>query len=493
MGNNNHFDQDEKKHQNNQTDRYDTDNDIDIDDIPRSSDGPSIRERVLQSIKEANEGSSSWKESEISERDSLQEESLSETRPLPRENFSFQESHEQPEATEFEEEVEELNRVAQTSEMNARQRESRRRKDERQKESSMVKKIVIIVVISLLLMLVALGFSFYRYFQAGLKPLDIKNEKMVQVEIPIGSSNKDIGGILEKNKVIKSGLVFTYYVKTNNLTDFKGGYYQMAPNMTLNEIGQLLKQGGTAEPVALADAQITVPEGYSIDQIGDIFAEKTKVTKEEFLAVVKDEAFFNSLVEKYPELLASVKDAKDVRYRLEGYLFPATYNYYKETKVEDILTQMVDKTNTIMASKKELIANSGLTNQQILTLASLVEKEGVEESDRRNIAQVFFNRIEQDMPLQSDISILYAMEEHKVHLSNKDTQVDSPYNLYINKGFGPGPFNNPSEQAVDAVLNPEPNDYIYFLADITTGKVYFANTYEEHLKLKEEYIDNLEK
>ncbi|MDT2831403.1 endolytic transglycosylase MltG [Vagococcus carniphilus] len=373
-------------------------------------------------------------------------------------------------------------------------RRNRRQSDEkytnRKKENNMVKKIVIIISLALIVTVTVAGFSFYSFFKSSLKPLDPSDKKMVQVEVPIGSSSKDIGQILEKSKVIKSGLVFSYFVKMNNLSDFQAGYYQMAPNMTLDEISKNLQSGGTDEPEALADAKITIPEGSSIDQIADLFDKKTDVKKDEFLALMKDEKFFNKMAGKYPELLTSAKQAKDVRFRLEGYLYPATYNYYKDNSLEELVEQMIIKTNQVMTPLYQSIEQKKLSVQEVLTLASLTEKEGVSEEDRKKIAQVFFNRIETDMPLQSDISILYAMEEHKVHLSNKDTQIDSPYNLYIHKGTGPGPFNSPSEQSILAVMNPEANDYIYFLADVSTGKVYYAKTYEEHLKLKKEYIDD---
>lgn len=369
--------------------------------------------------------------------------------------------------------------------------ETEKRRKMREKENNMVKKIVSIVMAAIVVILIISGIVIYKYWQNGLKPLDPKNKDIVQVEIPLGTSNKQIGNILEKSKVIKSGLVFNYYVKANNITDFKGGYYQISPDMELEQITNLLQNGGTDEPVALADARITVPEGSSLYQIAEIMEKNTSIKKEEFIKVASDDKFFDQLYKAYPDLLGSVKDAKDVRYRLEGYLFPASYNYYKEKSLEEFITQMVKRTADVMAERKSDLKESKLSVQEVLTLASLVEKEGVELEDRQNIAQVFINRIEQEMPLQSDISILYAMDEHKVHLSNKDTQVDSPYNLYVNKGFGPGPFNNPSEQAIDAVLHPKENDYVYFLADVTTHKVYFAKTYEEHLKLKEKYIDNL--
>ncbi|MGY3704002.1 aminodeoxychorismate lyase [Vagococcus martis] len=360
----------------------------------------------------------------------------------------------------------------------------------RKKENNMVKKIVLIIVAVLIMTLSIAGFFAYQYFTSSLKPLDSKNEKLIQVEIPQGSSSKQIGQILEKNKIIKSGLVFSYYVKMNNKADFQAGYYQMSPSMTLEAITDSLQEGGTDEPVSLADAKITIPEGYSVDQIAELFSKETKLPKEDFLDVMKDEEFFNELATKYPELLESAKNAKDTRYRLEGYLYPATYYYYKDVPIKDMITQMVDKTNQVLAPYYDQIKAKKMTVQEVLTLASLVEKEGVTPEDRRKIAQVFLNRLAIDMPIQSDISILYAMDEHKVHLSEKDTQVDSPYNLYINKGTGPGPFNNPSQQAIEAVLNPEETDALYFLADVSTGKVYYAKTYDEHLVNKKEYIDD---
>lgn len=360
----------------------------------------------------------------------------------------------------------------------------------RKKENNMVKKIVLIIVAVLIMTLSIAGFFAYQYFTSSLKPLDSKNEKLIQVEIPQGSSSKQIGQILEKNKIIKSGLVFSYYVKMNNKADFQAGYYQMSPSMTLEAITDSLQEGGTDEPVSLADAKITIPEGYSVDQIAELFSKETKLSKDDFLDVMKDEEFFNELVTKYPDLLESAKNAKDTRYRLEGYLYPATYYYYKDVPIKDMITQMVDKTNQVLAPYYDQIKAKKMTVQEVLTLASLVEKEGVTPEDRRKIAQVFLNRLAIDMPIQSDISILYAMDEHKVHLSEKDTQVDSPYNLYINKGTGPGPFNNPSQQAIESVLNPEETDALYFLADVSTGKVYYAKTYDEHLVNKKEYIDD---
>lgn len=367
------------------------------------------------------------------------------------------------------------------------EKEDTAKRVERRKEDKIVKKIVSILVVALLLVALVVGFAAYRTVTSGLKPLDVTEGEKVQVEIPSGSSNKQIGQILEKDQVIKNGLVFNFYTKFKNLTNFQAGYYEMAPNMTLDEISAALQKGGSAEP--FDTTKITVPEGYDVDQIGDLIAKNTDFSKEEFLELMKNEDFFNQLKEKYPQLLDSASQAEGVRYRLEGYLFPATYSHNDKTTLEELVTTMVDTTNQTLTPYFGQISEKGLTVHEALTIASLVEKEGVTEEDRRKIAQVFANRTQAKMPLQSDISILYALGEHKEFVTNKDTQVDSPYNLYTNVGYGPGPFDNPSLQAIKAVLDPEPNDYVYFVADLDTGKVYYAKTYEEHMALVDKYVN----
>ncbi|HFM5923826.1 TPA: endolytic transglycosylase MltG [Enterococcus faecium] len=343
-----------------------------------------------------------------------------------------------------------------------------KRRNLRKKEDKIVRKIILVIALTLLIIGGFLGFTVYRYVDSGLKPLDKSDDQLVQVEIPSGSSNKQIGEILEKDNIIKSGIVFNYYTKFKNLTGFQAGYYQLAPNMTLDEIGKQLQEGGTSEPTKVADGKIAIPEGYDIDQIAERVAKVTGKDKKEFLDLVNDETFFNELHQK----------------------FPATYDYYTSTSLKDLVIEMVNKTNTVMQNYYSAIKQKNLTVQEVLTLASLVEKEGVKENDRKNIAQVFFNRIKANMPLQSDISVLYALGEHKELVTYEDTAVDSPYNLYTNTGYGPGPFDNPSEEAIKAVLEPAENDYYYFVADTSTGNVYFAKTYEEHMELVEKYVNN---
>ncbi|WP_071131941.1 endolytic transglycosylase MltG [Enterococcus timonensis] len=361
---------------------------------------------------------------------------------------------------------------------------SERKKKVRQKENVFVRRIVAILILVFVVVLLIGGISFWNFWQSGQKPLDTANSTTELVEIPLGSSNKQIGAVLEENKIIKSAVVFNYYMKLHNQSGFQAGFYDLAPNMTLDQIASTLKAGDTVQQTLL------IPEGYTIDQIGTAIEENTPYTKQDFMEVINDEAFFQAQLKKFPELLQSAADATDTRYHLEGYLFPATYTLTPGGEIDGLVAQMVQKSADVLSNYYDEIATRGITVQQMLTLASLTEKEGSKDEDRRNIAQVFYNRLAIDMPLQSDISVLYALDEHKELLTIEDTQVDSPYNLYANRGYGPGPFNSPSEASIQAVLYPQANDYYYFVADITTGIVYYARTLDEHNQLVAQYVNN---
>lgn len=357
---------------------------------------------------------------------------------------------------------------------------------ERQQEKKMVNKIVLSIITILFLLLVVLGVVGYHYVTTSLEPLNASSKEEIQVEIPSGASSADISRILEKDKVIKSASVFSFYIKLNNETDFQAGYYLFSPSMTLDEIIHSLQEGGS--PVAFDGTKILVQEGVTVEQIADSIEKSTDFTAAEFLKIVQDPKFLADLQTKYPELLSNAMDAKDTRYVLEGYLFPATYDFTEEMSLKEVVENMVKKTDEVMQEYYTAIQEKHLTVHEVMTLASLIEREGNTYENRTKIASVFFNRLEAEMPLQSDISVLYALNKHKEVVTYKDLEVDSPYNLYKNTGYGPGPFDSPSQDSIKAVLNPAETNYLYFLADTKTGKVYFSRTYTEHQELIDEYI-----
>lgn len=352
------------------------------------------------------------------------------------------------------------------------------------KKMSTGQKIIAGVVSVLAVLLIISGVVFYNYFQSALKPLDPKSQEVVQVDIPMGASSKQIGSILQDKRIVKSGSVFNYYVKSHNYSDFRAGYYQLNASMTLNQVAKRLQQGGTSEPIQSTKGKVLVTEGAGIADIADKIASTTDFSKAEFLSLMKDQAYMKTLEKQYPSLLSSSMAAKNVRYHLEGYLYPATYIVNKKMSLKSLVNQMVAHTNEELTPYYKKIKKEKLSVQQVLTLASLVEREGVSQSYRRQISGVFFNRIDQGMPLQSDVAVEYAIGHHKQHLSTKDLQSNSPYNLYKFAGYGPGPFNNPSMSAIQAVLNPSDRSkgYLYFVANTKTGKIYFSKTLSQHNK-----------
>ncbi|WP_024343633.1 endolytic transglycosylase MltG [Streptococcus equinus] len=377
-----------------------------------------------------------------------------------------------------------------------------KRRKKRQKTNSLAGKIALCLITAIIIALLATGFFAYRYVDSSIKPLDSSSTEYITVDIPEGSGNKYIGQILEKAGVIKSATIFNYYTKFKNYSNFQSGYYNLQASMDLDEICKLLKEGGTPQPEKPSLGKILVTEGYTIKQISEAVTKNsakknasTPYSSEDFLKVVQDEAFISKMAAKYPKLLSSLPSADQVTYRLEGYLFPATYSYYKETSMEDIVEEMISTMDSYMSQYYDTIAASGKSVNDVLTLASLVEKEGSTDDDRRNIASVFYNRMNNNMPLQSNIAILYAMgklgEETSLAAdASIDTSIDSPYNVYTNTGLMPGPVDSPSLAAIEATVNPASTDYYYFVADVKTGKVYYSENFDDHQANVEKYVNS---
>ncbi|MCT3031538.1 endolytic transglycosylase MltG [Pediococcus parvulus] len=356
-------------------------------------------------------------------------------------------------------------------------------KTTRQRKQTQGHSIIRWVTIVLAVVIVATGFIVYHYFSGALEPLNPDSKQQIQINVPEGSSTRQIGSILQEKKVVKSGAMFSYYVKSHNITNFKAGYYVLKPSMTLNKIAKKLQKGGSATPVLLGK-YVLIKEGETIDEVGSTIEKSSNFTQKQFIALMNDKDFINSLYKKYPDLLGSAMKASNVRYRLEGYLYPATYSLGKKTTLKSVVTQMVAKENDVLKPYYAKIKKQKMTVQEVLSLAALVEREGNTTSDRQKIAGVFLNRLAIKMPLQSDVSVYYAVKKSfGSDLTTTDLKDKSLYNLRLHKGYGPGPVNNPSEKSVLAVLHPKDRskDYLYFVANLKTGKIYFSKTYDEHL------------
>lgn len=358
---------------------------------------------------------------------------------------------------------------------------------ERQSEAKIVRKIVFIIAIILFITVgIAAGGSYF-YVKSAMEPVNPDSNKEKQVEIPIGSTTSGIGKILEDNGVIKDARVFKYYVKLKNETGFMAGKYLLKPSMSIQEIINNLKTGNVQEELVF---KMTIPEGKQLEQIAGIIAEKTNRNAKDVFDELNDKAFIKKMIAKYPDILTEEILKEQIKYPLEGYLFPATYPFYKEQpSIEEMVTVMLDKTATVLKEYEAEMDEREMTPHQLLTMASLIEEEATEKVDRDQIASVFYNRMKIGMPLQTDPTVLYAQGKHKSTVVYKDLEIDSLYNTYKYPGLTPGPIANAGVISIEAALAPAETDFLYFLAT-STGEVLYSKTLDEHNQKKAQYITN---
>ena len=370
----------------------------------------------------------------------------------------------------------------------------------KKKKKSRLKGFFVTVFVLLVLLGVG-GFFGYRYVESALQPVDANSKQYVTVQIPEGANLQQIGDTLENSGLVKHGFIFSLYAKYKDYSDLKSGYYNLQKSMSTDDIIKELQKGGTPQPQEVALANLTIPEGYTLDQIAQTVGQlqgdfKEPLTADAFLAKVQDETFISQLVAKYPTLLESLPTKESgVRYRLEGYLFPATYAIKESTTIESLIDEMVAAMDKNLSAHYTAIKEKNLTVNELLTIASLVEKEGLKTDDRKLIAGVFYNRLNLGMPLQSNIAILYAEGKLGQNISLADdaaidTTINSPYNDYTNLGLMPGPVDSPSLDAIEASINQTKSDYLYFVANVQDGKVYFATTREEHDRNVAEHVNS---
>ena len=305
-----------------------------------------------------------------------------------------------------------------------------------------------------------------------------------EVQIPLGSGSSQIAKILKENNLIKSELVFKIYVKINKITNFQAGTYYLKESMDLKEITEMLQTGIMHDPNQIT---ITYLEGKPMWHLASTIAEKTNNTEEDVYAVLANEEYIDSLIQKYWFLTDEIKN-EDIYYPLEGYLFPDTYSIAnKDTTVEEIFEKMLDKMEEVLEEYKEEIEASNYTIHEILTLASIVETEGLNNTDRKNVASVFYNRLNLGMSLGSDVTTYYAI---KVDMGDRDlyqNEIDA-YNPYNTRGpnmegkLPVGPIASVGKESIEAAIEPNDTDYLFFVAD-KNGKLYFTTTNEEHVQV----------
>ena len=335
-------------------------------------------------------------------------------------------------------------------------------------------KIIGITIVLLILLVVG-----YIYIQIG--PYNKNSKKDILVEIPNGATLTKVSSILEENKLIKNKVLFkvvSKFKEDNN--GVKAGKYLLSQKYSNSEILDILISGKTYND----GIKVTIPEGSTYKEVIKYLTNK-KIGKSE----VYEELINNpkEFYDKYKFL-----DEKDIT-TLEGFLYPDTYYFEKDMSEKDVISAMLKRFSEVYTPElKEKQKKMGLTLQQVINMASIIEKEAVKDVDRPKIAGVFYNRLEIGMPLQSDATIQYIFDERKHIVSYSDLKIDSPYNSYLNKGLPPTPISNPGIKSIEAALEPEDNDYLYFVATVDGGNNY-SKTYDEHLKYVKEYKENRDK
>ena len=312
--------------------------------------------------------------------------------------------------------------------------------------------------------------------------MDKSDDEPITVTIPQGSGAMNIIDILDETGLVKNKTMAKIHMKLGGYDSLQANTYIFSKDMGLKEI---LKAIDTGDFNYLSKNQFTLVEGSTVPQYAAAIAEKFSYSAEDILAVWNDREYLSTLIDDYWFLTDEILQ-EGIMYPLEGYLYPETYIITDEDATIQEITQVIlAMTDEKLSQRKEAIEDSGRTVHQFLTLTSVVENESLFQEDRPVIAGVFINRLEQGMPLQSDITVLYALQEKRVDVTYEDLEVDSRYNTYKYSGLPIGPVCSPSAPAMDDVLDYEKSDYLFFFAK-EDGTVIFSKTLEEHEKAAKE-------
>lgn len=329
----------------------------------------------------------------------------------------------------------------------------------------------LILLIILFLFVITLTFVI-SYSSTIRKPLKSTEDSII-IEVKQGEGFYDVLDRLDKeNKLTNKLLIKVNLAIDKRKVNLTEGIYEINTNSSLEElIKSLENKDGDKDLVKL-----TIPEGYSIEDIAKSVEDKGICSKDEFIKDVKDY-----------KLPSFVKNNNKKRYNLEGYLYPDTYLIEKGSNANEVIKSMLDRFEDVLkqAEDETKVEINDEDVEKIVTIASMIEREARVPGDRPLISSVIYNRLEKDMKLQIDAAVIYALGYHVDVVLNKHLEVDSPYNVYKYKGLPVGPIANPGLDCIKAALLPEKTDYLYYIMK-DDGAHYFTNNYEDFLNKKKE-------
>lgn len=291
-----------------------------------------------------------------------------------------------------------------------------------------------------------------------------KNQLVIVKE---GLSLKEVAVELDRKKIITSKALFELWAELLGYSrKIKAGEYELGSHMAPKRILEKLAKG------QVITYPVTIPEGFTAEQIAQLLHEGGLINKEKFLSLISDP----SLLRQYGISAPS----------LEGYLYPETYHFARGISARSTIDAMVGRFWQVVNPLKERMDKVGMKLQEVITLASIVEKETGLAEERSTIASVFLNRLKKGMRLESDPTVIYGIKDFDGNLTRKDLNKATPYNTYVIRGLPPGPIANPGLEAIRAVLYPGKTDYLYFVSK-NDGSHHFSRTLSEHNKAVQIY------
>ncbi|WP_373231744.1 endolytic transglycosylase MltG [Cohnella sp.] len=330
-----------------------------------------------------------------------------------------------------------------------------------------------------LALVLSLAASALFYLWNGLRPA-ASSSTPIEVTITSGMRAQKVAELLEQNGLIRSAFLFSGWLKIEGEgSRFQAGVYELTPGMTREQIVAKLNNG---DIIAQATTRFTIPEGFTVQQIASRLAESGDVNKDKFTETASQTSQFTG-----SSWTKSIPTTNNLRFPLEGYLFPDTYEMKRGSTETDIINRMLSeldhKIDQLPEDWQITLEERGLTVHELLTIASLVEREVVLDEERAIVSSVIQNRLKIKMPLQIDATIQYLLDKQKERLLEVDLKVESPYNTYLQAGLPPGPIASPSYKSIEAALYPDETDYLYYVTKKDgTNSHLFAVTYSQHQK-----------
>lgn len=342
------------------------------------------------------------------------------------------------------------------------------------------KKLFKVVLIIILIIGVIIGARLILLVRAMSQAADSSDKSKVTVKIEKGSTTRGIAEQLDEEGLISSLPAFRLKSRLDH-AEYKAGTYELSPSMTMEEIEKILVEGKSNENTL----EVTIPEGYNLKQIAARLEDKGLCDEEDFLDETKNGKFDYSFMNDMPE----------DEHRLEGFLYPDTYQFFEDEEVHQIIDKMLARFDEVYKKVKKGADQDILSDYsqlELVTVASLVEREAKLDKERPDVASVVYNRLDKNMKLQFCSTVQYALGKVKTRLYNSDLKIQSPYNTYLYEGLPPGPIASPGQASLKAAMNPSDTDYLYFVVSSKgDGSHNFAATGNDFSAYREDYLSSL--